>query len=28
MESREFKKLCRILDCQPGDLMEWVPDNE
>lgn len=19
-------KLCRILGCQPGDLLEWVPD--
>lgn len=18
--------LCRLLDCQPGDIMEWVPD--
>lgn len=21
-------KLCRILDCQPGDLFEYVPDPE
>lgn len=20
--------LCKALDCQPGDLMEWVPDLE
>lgn len=20
-------KLCRLLDCQPGDLLEWVPDH-
>lgn len=20
--------LCRALDCQPGDLLEYVPDNE
>lgn len=20
--------LCKILDCQPGDIMEYVPDNE
>lgn len=19
--------LCHALDCQPGDIMEWVPDN-
>lgn len=21
-------KLCCLLDCQPGDLMEYIPDNE
>lgn len=21
-----FSKLCRLLECQPGDLLEWVPD--
>ncbi|KAB8295396.1 helix-turn-helix domain-containing protein [Bifidobacterium avesanii] len=20
--------LCRALDCQPGDILEWVPDGE
>ncbi|MCI9484531.1 MAG: helix-turn-helix transcriptional regulator [Clostridiaceae bacterium] len=20
--------ICRLLDCQPGDLMEYVPDSE
>ena len=20
--------LCRALDCQPGELLEWVPDEE
>ena len=20
--------LCKILDCQPGDIMEYVPDDE
>lgn len=19
--------ICRVLDCQPGDLLEWVPDD-
>ncbi len=19
-------RICEILDCQPGDLLEWVPD--
>ena len=21
-------KLCRLLNCQPGDIMEYVPDEE
>lgn len=20
--------ICRILNCQPGDILEWVPDEE
>lgn len=20
--------MCRVLECQPGDLLEWVPDEE
>ena len=20
--------VCRLLNCQPGDLLEWVPDTE
>ena len=23
-----LNKLCRILDCQPGDLLEYRPDQE
>jgi putative transcriptional regulator len=23
-----LNKLCRLLDCQPGDLMEYIPDIE
>ena len=19
--------ICRVLDCQPGDLLQWVPDD-
>lgn len=19
--------ICRVLDCQPGDILEWVPDD-
>ena len=26
LESLDF--VCRILQCQPGDLVEWVPDEE
>ena len=21
-------KICRALDCQPGDILEWVPEDE
>lgn len=21
-----LEAMCRVLDCQPGDLFEWVPD--
>lgn len=20
--------MCRVLQCQPGDLLEWIPDEE
>jgi putative transcriptional regulator len=23
-----LEALCRELECQPGDLLEWVPDGE
>lgn len=27
MASKEtLNKICEMLNCQPGDLMEWVPD--
>lgn len=26
IDSRTINKLCRLLDCQPGDIMEYVPD--
>ena len=22
------KKMCAVLDCQPGDLMEYIPDEK
>lgn len=24
----ELNKVCKLLNCQPGDLMEYVPDEE
>lgn len=21
-----LERMCEVLDCQPGDLLEWVPD--
>ena len=23
-----LESICRVLDCQPGDILEWVPDTE
>lgn len=23
-----FNKLCKLLNCQPGDILEYVPDKE
>ncbi|MFB9378358.1 helix-turn-helix domain-containing protein [Kineococcus gynurae] len=23
-----LEAMCRVLGCQPGDLLEWVPDEE
>lgn len=23
-----LNKVCKLLDCQPGDIMEYIPDNE
>ena len=23
-----IEKLCKVLDCQPGDIMEYIPDEE
>lgn len=27
IDSRTINKLCRLLDCQPGDIMEYVADD-
>ena len=28
LEHKTIERLCRVLDCQPGDLMEYVKDEE
>lgn len=28
LDSKTIARLCKILECQPGDLMEYVPDKE
>ena len=25
--AKELDKLCALLDCQPGDILEYVPDD-
>ena len=27
MPNKTINTLCRLLDCQPGDLLEYVPDD-
>ena len=27
LDARTIEKLCRLLECQPGDIMEYVDDN-
>ena len=27
LDHRSIDKLCALLDCQPGDIMEYVPDD-
>ena len=26
LDAKTISKLCALLDCQPGDIMEYVPD--
>ncbi|MCL2367246.1 MAG: helix-turn-helix domain-containing protein [Oscillospiraceae bacterium] len=26
IDTRTIKRFCALLDCQPGDIMEYVPD--
>lgn len=28
LDARTIEKLCRLLDCQPGDIMSYVEDGE
>lgn len=28
IDTRTIEKLCALLSCQPGDIMEYVPENE
>ena len=28
IDTRSFAKLCDALDCQPGDILEYVPDEQ
>ena len=28
IDTRTIDKLCKILDCQPGDIMEYISDDE
>ena len=27
IDTRSINRLCKILNCQPGDIMEYVPDD-
>lgn len=27
LDARTIDRLCALLDCQPGDIMEYVPDD-
>ncbi len=28
IDTRSINKLCKVLECQPGDLMEYIPDDD
>ena len=28
LDHRSINKLCKVFNCQPGDLMEYIPDDE
>lgn len=28
VDTETINRLCEFFDCQPGDIMEYIPDNE
>jgi len=28
IDTRTIDKLCKLLNCQPGDILEYVPDDD
>lgn len=28
LDSKTINRLCKVLNCQPGDIMEYIPDDE
>ncbi len=28
LDARTIEKLCKLLNCQPGDIMEYIPDTQ
>lgn len=28
LDARTINKICELLNCQPGDILEFVPDNK
>ena len=28
IDTRSIERLCKYLDCQPGDIMEYIPDEK
>jgi putative transcriptional regulator len=28
VDTRTINKLCRLLNCQPGDIMEYIPEEK
>ena len=28
LDHKTIDRICRVLDCQPGDIMEYVPETE